>query len=102
MTPKSKKKNPSRKNKQPPPLKESAHISITHFLTELDGEHCTDLHDMVMAQVEAPLLEAVMAHVKQNQSKAAAMLGLNRGTLRKKLRQYDLLDTPDNPTSSRN
>jgi len=44
-----------------------------------------------MQQVEAPLFECVMEHTQDNQSKAAALLGLNRGTLRKKLKQYDLL-----------
>ena len=46
---------------------------------------------MVMAQVEEPLLRAVMKATCGNQSKAAAMLGLNRGTLRTKLRHYKLL-----------
>ncbi|HAR08710.1 MAG TPA: Fis family transcriptional regulator, partial [Cobetia sp.] len=45
----------------------------------------------VMAEVEAPLLEAVMAHAQGNQTRAADMLGLNRGTLRKKLKQFDLI-----------
>ena len=44
-----------------------------------------------MHQVEAPLFECVMQHTHDNQSKAAAVLGLNRGTLRKKLKQYNLL-----------
>ncbi len=46
---------------------------------------------MVLCEVEAPLLETVMNHVKGNQTKASELLGLNRGTLRKKLKQYDLL-----------
>jgi Fis family transcriptional regulator len=41
--------------------------------------------------VEAPLLETVMQHTRSNQSKASAMLGLNRGTLRKKLKKYGML-----------
>ena len=41
--------------------------------------------------MEAPLLETVMHYVKGNQTKASELLGLNRGTLRKKLKQYDLL-----------
>jgi Fis family transcriptional regulator len=46
---------------------------------------------MVMAEVEAPLLDVVMRHSRDNQSKASEILGINRGTLRKKLKQYDLL-----------
>ena len=75
----------------PRPLRARAHESISHFLQQLDGADCTDLHRLVLAQVEEPLLRAVMEETCGNQSKAAAMLGLNRGTLRTKLRQYDLL-----------
>ena len=46
---------------------------------------------VVIAQVEEPLLRTVLQETSGNQSKAAAMLGLNRGTLRKKLRQYHLI-----------
>jgi Fis family transcriptional regulator len=46
---------------------------------------------MVLQEIEAPLLEIVMKNTRQNQTKAAEMLGLNRGTLRKKLKRYSLL-----------
>lgn len=78
----------------PQPLRESAHHSISYYLAELDGESCSGLYDMVISQVEQPLLAAIMRYTQGNQSKASAMLGLNRGTLRKKLRQYGLLDLP--------
>ncbi|HHX81547.1 MAG TPA: hypothetical protein GX696_01010 [Pseudomonadaceae bacterium] len=51
----------------------------------------SNLYDMVLSEVEAPLLAAVMQKARSNQSTAARMLGLNRGTLRKKLRQHGLL-----------
>ena len=51
----------------------------------------TDLYQMVLAEVEAPLLEAVMRYTGDNQSQASEILGLNRGTLRKKLKHYGLL-----------
>ena len=75
----------------PRPLRESAQESIAHFFEQLDGATCTDLHALVIAQVEEPLLRTVLQETGGNQSKAAAMLGLNRGTLRKKLRQYHLI-----------
>ena len=78
----------------PQPLRESAHHAISYYLAELDGESCSELYDMVISQVEQPLLAAIMNYTQGNQSKASAMLGLNRGTLRKKLRQYGLLDLP--------
>ena len=64
--------------------------SIRRYLYELVGTVPTDMYEMVLHQVEKPLLEAVLEHTKGNQSKAAEYLGLNRGTLRKKLRIYDL------------
>jgi len=60
------------------------------YFSQLDGTKVTELYDLVLAEVEAPLLEVVLEQVKGNQTKAAAMLGLSRGTLRKKLKQYDL------------
>ena len=51
----------------------------------------TDVYQMVLAEIEAPLLEEIMAYTRNNQTKASIMLGLNRGTLRKKLKQYDLI-----------
>ena len=81
----------------PPPLKESAAEAIAQFLRTLDGEGCSGLYDMVLHQVEEPLFKAVMNYTQQNQSHAATMLGLNRGTLRKKLRQYGLLSKLERP-----
>ena len=75
----------------PRSLRKSVEQSLTQYFNELDGQQTTALYDLFMHQVEAPLFECVMQHTQDNQSKAAALLGLNRGTLRKKLKQYDLL-----------
>lgn len=72
-------------------LRESVALSIGQFLQELDGQDATDMYQMVLNEVEAPLLEAVMEYTRNNQSRASAMLGLNRGTLRKKLKQHQLI-----------
>ena len=85
----------------PPPLRDSASEAIGHFLETLDGEPCSDLYDMVLHQVEEPLFKAVLDYTQQNQSHAAAMLGLNRGTLRKKLRQHGLLAESEPPKPKR-
>ena len=72
-------------------LSDSVHMTLSQFFQELDG-HCPDnLYDMVLQQVEEPLLRLVMSYVDGNQSRAAECLGLNRGTLRKKLQTYNLL-----------
>ena len=75
----------------PQSLRQSVEQSLTQYFNELDGQQTSALYDLFMQQVEAPLFECVMQHTQDNQSKAAAILGLNRGTLRKKLKQYDLL-----------
>ena len=86
----------------PPPLRDSASEAIRHFLETLDGEACSELYDMVLHQVEEPLFKAVLDYTQHNQSHAAALLGLNRGTLRKKLRQHGLLaeSEPSEPKRS--
>ncbi len=57
----------------------------------MDGQLSTDVYQMVLAEIEAPLLTEIMAYTRNNQTKASILLGLNRGTLRKKLKQYGLL-----------
>ena len=74
-------------------LRESVTIAVRHYLDELDGQLSADVYQMVLAEVEAPLLREIMAYTRNNQTKASIMLGLNRGTLRKKLKQYNLIAT---------
>ncbi len=64
--------------------------SIRRYLYELDGTQPNDMYELVLRQIERPLFEAILEHTKGNQSRAAELLGLNRGTLRKKLRSYNL------------
>ncbi|HWR80467.1 MAG TPA: DNA-binding transcriptional regulator Fis [Pseudomonas sp.] len=72
-------------------LRGSVTKSLRDYFANLEGASVSDLYNLVLSEVEAPLLESVMDFVKGNQTKASEMLGLNRGTLRKKLKQYDLL-----------
>jgi Fis family transcriptional regulator len=65
--------------------------AMEDYFSHLDGQTCTDLYQLVLQEVEDPLLTAVMKYTRNNQSKASEMLGLNRGTLRKKLKLYNLL-----------
>ena len=73
------------------PLRVCVRESVESYLHHLDGHGVSNLFDLVIAEVEAPLLESVLAHTRGNQSRAAAMLGINRATLRKKLKRYDLI-----------
>jgi Fis family transcriptional regulator len=72
-------------------LKDHVTEAMERYFHDLDGQDTKELYNLVMAEVEPPLLEAAMKYTRQNQSKTAALLGLNRGTLRKKLKQYNLL-----------
>lgn len=72
-------------------LRYSVAEAMQRYFEDLDGQDATDLYALVMNEVEPPLLAAVMNYTRQNQSRTAEMLGLNRGTLRKKLKQYNLL-----------
>ncbi|MFP6834421.1 MAG: DNA-binding transcriptional regulator Fis [Porticoccaceae bacterium] len=72
-------------------LRDYVSEAMQRYFEDLDGQDTKELYDIVMAEVEPPLLEAAMKYTGQNQSKTAALLGLNRGTLRKKLKQYNLL-----------
>jgi len=73
------------------PLRDNVERAVSSYFEHLEGQEVTDVYDMVMAEVEAPLLEVVMKYTRHNQTKAATVLGLNRGTLRKKLKRYGLL-----------
>jgi Fis family transcriptional regulator len=72
-------------------LRDSVEIAVNNYFQHLEGQDVTDVYEMVMSEVETPLLEVVMKYTRHNQTKAAQVLGLNRGTLRKKLKQYGLL-----------
>ena len=62
--------------------------SVQKYFSELKGTDPVDLYKFVLEEVETPLFKAVMEHCKYNQSRAAIMLGISRGTLRTKLRHY--------------
>ncbi len=74
------------------PLHKSVESALREYFTKLDGISVTNVYDMVIKEIEAPLLKTVLSFVEGNQTRAAEVLGLSRGTLRKKLRFYDLID----------
>ncbi|MGH8221582.1 MAG: DNA-binding transcriptional regulator Fis [Woeseiaceae bacterium] len=87
----------SRKNKElkaarsDKPLRKHTEEALRHYFASLNGDRPGDLYDLVMGEVEQPLFKAVMDYTQGNQSQAAGILGINRGTLRKKLKTYSLL-----------
>jgi Fis family transcriptional regulator len=66
--------------------------ALKKYLKDMNGHAPGDLYGLVLGEVEAPLFKTVMDHTQGNQSRAAEILGMNRATLRKKLKTYYLLD----------
>ncbi|MDE2415858.1 MAG: Fis family transcriptional regulator [Comamonadaceae bacterium] len=72
-------------------IEQSVRDNLHSYFRDLGGETPDGVYDMVVRLVEKPLLEVVMHHAENNQSRAAEWLGLNRNTLRKKLVEHKLL-----------
>ena len=73
------------------PLRDLTGEALRTYFRDLNGHQPNALYDLVLGEVEPPLFEAVLSFTRGNQSRAAEFLGLNRATLRKKLKHYDLL-----------
>ena len=71
-------------------LREHAEKNLRRYFADLKGHDPSDLYEMVLGEIEAPLLTTLMEYTRGNQSRAATILGLNRSTLRKKLRKYKI------------
>jgi Fis family transcriptional regulator len=65
--------------------------SLNRYFRDLDGQTPHAIYDMVLKSVEQPMLEVVMKQAEGNQTVAAQMLGISRGTLRRLLRDHNLL-----------
>lgn len=70
----------------------SDHVAraVRRYLSDLDGHDDGHLHAFVLREVEAPLFSEVMHHCGGNLTRAAATLGLNRATLRKRMQDLGL------------
>jgi Fis family transcriptional regulator len=98
-----KKKSKARRDLSPPfngrdlkvngkgvPLRSQAEEALQCYFETLNGHKPARLYDLVMREVEEPLFKVVMDHAQGNQSHAATILGINRGTLRKKLKEFGI------------
>jgi Fis family transcriptional regulator len=72
------------------PLRGHTERALHAYLASLDGDSPARLYDLVLREVEEPLFRTVLDYAAGNQSRAADILGINRGTLRKKLRELGL------------
>lgn len=74
------------------PLRVHVERIVRDYFDALDGEVPSDVYELILQEVELPLLTVVLEKTRGNQSKSAKILGLNRGTLRKKLKKYQLMN----------
>jgi Fis family transcriptional regulator len=83
-------KNKNSNNQDRKSLKYQVGLALRRYFKELDGSKATNVFEMVTKEVEKPMLEEVMKFCDGNKTKASKILGINRVTLRTKLKQYDL------------
>ena len=84
-------KNDLKESNDKKPLREHTEEALDRYFKSLNGDRPGDLYKFVLGEVEEPLFKAVMDYTHGNQSQAAGILGINRGTLRKKLKTYSLI-----------
>ena len=80
----------TRRERRKQPIRRSVTSAIELFLQDMDGHEVNDLYHVVLSEVEPAIFDVVMNYVEGNQTEAAEMLGISRGTLRKKLKLYGL------------
>ena len=80
----------TRRERRKQPIRRSVTSAIELYLQDMDGHEISDLYHVVLSEVEPAILDVVMNYVEGNQTEAAEMLGISRGTLRKKLKLYGL------------
>ena len=79
---------PTRRERRKQPIRRSVTSAIELYLDDMNGHDVTDLYHVVLSEVEPAILDVVMKYVEGNQTEAAEVLGVSRGTLRKKLKLY--------------
>ena len=73
------------------PLKDEVRKAMNRYFNQLDQKNTPiNVYNLVLTEVEPPLLISVMKFCNNNQSKAARILGINRTTLRTKLKKYKI------------
>ena len=73
-----------------PTMREFIRERIDYYFASLRDERAMEVYDMLLAEVEAPLIQAALVYTRGTETKAAKVLGLSRGTLRKLRKQYGL------------
>ena len=74
-----------------PSLSETVHRSLQEYLDTLGDHEASNVYRLVLDEVEPAMLDVMMRYTHGNQSKAAQCMGINRATLRTKLKRHNLL-----------
>jgi Fis family transcriptional regulator, factor for inversion stimulation protein len=78
-------------SKQQPPIDEAVRASLEKYFHSLEGAQPGEVYDMVIKAVERPMLQMIMQRADGNQLRASEILGINRNTLRKKLKAHGMI-----------
>lgn len=73
-------------------LRQAVKDTLKNYFTHIGTEQPVDFYSILLEEIERPLLEVLINYTHYNQVKMAQILGISRGTLRKKLKQYGMLD----------
>lgn len=71
-------------------LSDHVRQAMEKYFRDLDGHEPAEIYQLILSEVEVPLFETVLDYTEGNVSRAADVLGLNRGTLRNRLQKYDI------------
>ena len=77
-------------NKSRKLLREFVSQAMREYFDKIDGYSIDNVYNLVIGEVEKPLIEETIKYCNGNQSRASELLGLSRGTLRKKMKQYNI------------
>lgn len=84
------KKQPQQKERRAQSIFHCVESALNLYFEDMDGHDPSDLYELVLSQTEKPMLQVVLKQTQGNITRSAEMLGINRATLRKKLKKYDL------------
>ena len=72
------------------PLRQHVKITVNQYLQDMGNTVPENLYQMLLAEIEPPLIEEILKRTGGNQSRAAGMLGITRNTLRTKIQRYSI------------
>tara|TARA_B100001750_G_C15443469_1_gene564875 strand:+ start:1014 stop:1271 length:258 start_codon:yes stop_codon:yes gene_type:complete len=84
------KKKKERKNLNNSSLSKTIRQETISYIKKMNGMKVNDLHSLFIVETETALISTVLNHLKGNVTKTADYLGMNRGTLIKRIKDYNI------------